>query len=348
MMGALMDLILPSAQTVEKLSYGDPLFRMPPSGTGGYIPQTTDKGYVAEVAGMLPLGAPASKGVTKAANVTADALVREITRNPLATAPGVINEALMMSPMARIVPPAVAKNIDMPTALPKTDEFANAVQNTPGAQITPEGLLMRVQRSQKPEQAGMESVRTGVFYLPEGAAQGKYYSGSKTTYGGTEKVSGETLYKNPLFVKGATGGKAPEAAYNQIMGKDAYKNMRQEVLDSFINSYKRPGQQTELIQELLEKYNKMDSADAYDMAYNIVSNSKQGNTLPYAVQENIVANAVRNAGYDAVLGYSQKKSGDKFISEVFDVREATYPTKQGDFTLMPQFEDLLRRRSLLD
>jgi hypothetical protein len=78
MMGALMDLILPSAQTVEKLSYGDPLFRMPPSGTGSYIPQTTDKGYVAEVAGMLPLGAPAAKPSAKAL----EALVRDIRTTP--------------------------------------------------------------------------------------------------------------------------------------------------------------------------------------------------------------------------------------------------------------------------
>jgi len=60
------------------------------------------------------------------------------------------------------------------------------------------------------------------------------------------------------------------------------------------------------------------------------------------VQENIVANAVRNAGHDAVLGYG-KGRGDKgeFFSEVFDVREAAYPTPQGDFELMPQFESLL-------
>lgn len=343
-----MDLILPSAQTVEKLSYGDPLFRMPPSGTGGYIPQTANKQYVAEVAGMLPMGAPASKGVTRAANATADALVREITRNPLATAPAALEAAARMSPLPRIVPTDVAKNIDMPTILPKSNEFVNAVENTPGAQIVPEGLLMRVQRSQKPEQAGMESVRTGVFYLPEGAAQAKHYSGAKSTYGGSEKIAGETLYKNPLFVKGATGGKAPEAAYDQIMGKDAYKNMRQEVVNALGFGFTKPQEKLDSIQSILQKYNDMDSGDAYDMAYYIISNSKEGNTLPYAVQENIVANAVRNAGYDAVLGYSQKKTGDKFISEVFDVREATYPTKQGDFTLMPQFEDLLRRRSLLD
>jgi hypothetical protein len=56
----LMDLLLPQSETVEKWSYGDPLFRMPPSGTGGYVPVTTrDKGYVAETIGYAPIGLPA-------------------------------------------------------------------------------------------------------------------------------------------------------------------------------------------------------------------------------------------------------------------------------------------------
>jgi len=239
-----------------------------------------------------------------------------------------------------IVSPMVAKSLQMSTTLPKDETFTVAVKNTPGAQITDEGLLMRVQRSQKPEQAGEESVRSGVFYLPEGAEQAKYYSTGKSGYGGTEKISGETLYKNPLFVKGATGGKAPEAAYDQLMGKGAYQQMRNEVLNSYLYNAKE-SQKIEAIQEILQKYNGMDSMDAYDTAYNIVTNSKSANQLPYAVQENIVANAVRNSGHDAVLGFSKKRTGDPFISEVFDVREATYPTKEGGFSLVPQFESLL-------
>ena len=49
----------------------------------------------------------------------------------------------------------------------------------------------------------------------------------------------------------------------------------------------------------------------------------------------------RDAGYDAVIGFSKKKSGDPFLSEVFDVREAIYPSKQGDYRLMDKFEGLL-------
>jgi len=123
--------------------------------------------------------------------------------------------------------------------------------------------------------------------------------------------------------------------------------MRNDVLEAY--SYNaNESQKVEAVQGLLEKYNGLDSDDAYNMAYNIVNNSKGGNTLPYAVQENIVGHAVRNAGHDAVLGYG-KGRGDKgeFFSEVFDVREYAYPTPYGDYELMPEIEKKLRS-NLLD
>ena len=129
---------------------------------------------------------------------------------------------------AGIVSPVVAKAINMPVSLPTDEVFQKAVANTPNAQITDEGLLLNVMRKQKPQQAMTESVRGGVFYLPEGASQMKHYGGTGY-YGGTEKIAGETLYKNPLFVKGATGGKAPEAAYEQLAGKDGLKAMQDDV-----------------------------------------------------------------------------------------------------------------------
>jgi hypothetical protein len=240
-----------------------------------------------------------------------------------------------------VVPPDVARKINMPVNLPQSKEFATAVKNEPSAQITNEGLLMNLVRKQSPDQAMAESVRTGVFYLPEGqAANLKHYKG-KGGYGGSEMIEGQTLYKNPIFVKGATGGKAPESAYDQIIGKGAYQEMRNDVLKSY-GYNANESQKVEAVQGLLQKYNGLDSDDAYNMAYNIVNNSKTGNTLPYAVQENIVGNAVRNAGHDAVIGYG-KGRGDKgeFFSEVFDVREQSYPNTQGGYELMPQFEGLL-------
>jgi hypothetical protein len=138
MMGTLMDLILPTSGFVEKISYGDPLFRMPPSGTGGYLPKTTDKQYLAEALSMLPLGAPASKGVTKAANVTADALVQQITRNPLATAPKALEEAAMMSPLSRIFRPEQVKPLLSETKI--LDEANNPRMMFHGTPKTPSRL----------------------------------------------------------------------------------------------------------------------------------------------------------------------------------------------------------------
>jgi hypothetical protein len=76
--GLFGDLFLPSAKTVEKMSYGDPLFRMAPSGTGSRIPMTTDKEYLADVAGMVPIAAPAAKPSARGAQE----LIRQIQTEP--------------------------------------------------------------------------------------------------------------------------------------------------------------------------------------------------------------------------------------------------------------------------
>jgi hypothetical protein len=324
--------------------------------------------------------------------------------------------------LQNIVPVSTARDIKMPVSLPTDDVFRKAVENTPGASITDEGLVMNVMRKQKPQQAETESVRGGVFYLPEGSTSMKYYGGGNA-YGGTEKISGETLYKNPLFVKGATGGKAPEAAYEQIMGKDALKTMQDDV-NSIISDYgsgnvkvivdgvatnspvasrilRMGGNPDTFIESMqtklntqkqaLEKASKeevLDGVSEYDIAKMeldstikmideaksyvgkrisnrqstvvdvenflekyapdlsgyadyIIGNSKQGNQLKYALQEAAVAQKARDAGYDAVLGYSKKRTGDPVLSEVFDVREAIYPSTSGDYRLMDKFEGLL-------
>jgi hypothetical protein len=251
-------------------------------------------------------------------------------------------EFLMANQPVRVIPPNVAKQIDMPVNLPTSKEFLKAVENEPSAQITEQGLLMNLKRMQTPQQSGLESVRSGVFYLPEGQASNlKHYRG-KTNYGGTEPIEGQTLFKNPLFVKGATGGKAPENAYDQLLGKGAYEAMRTDALrvrhPDLISDRRYNLSDAITPEQFLEKY----APDLQGYGDYIFSNSRQGNQLPYALQEAAVAQQVRNAGHDAVIGYG-KGRGDKgeFFSEVFDVRESHYPTPQGDYELMPQFEGLL-------
>jgi hypothetical protein len=67
--------MLPSAETVEKLSYGDPLFRMPMQSN---IPITADREYLADIAGMIPFGAPAARPTARGIQD----LVRQIQTEP--------------------------------------------------------------------------------------------------------------------------------------------------------------------------------------------------------------------------------------------------------------------------
>lgn len=212
-------------------------------------------------------------------------------------------------------------------ALPTGEPFASAVANTPGARIADEGLYMRVTRNQAPEQALQPSVRGGVFYLPEGAAQAKYYSTGRNGYGGTERIAGETLIQNPLLAKGATGGKAPQMAYDMLNGKGAYDAMRTDALNSVLGYGMSPARKIEATEEFLAKY----APDMSGMGSYIVQNSRSGNQLPYALQEAAVGSAARKAGHDAVLGYSTNKAKQPFLSELFDVRESAYPDKFGTF-----------------
>ena len=268
------------------------------------------------------------EGVNMAFNVMGGGLgVGSATRNPTGVGGFDLN----------IVPTSVAKDIKMQTSLPTDDVFLSAVKNTPGAEIVDGGLKMSLVRNQKPEQSGMESVRGGVFYLPEGSPNTKHYSTGISGYGGKENISGETLVKNPLFVKGATGGKAPAAAYDQLMGKGAYQKMRDDVMQatrvtSIPSNMLSNSEKAARIGETLQKY----GVDPYLSNY-IMQSSKTGNQLPYAMQEYIVSEAARKAGYDSIIGFSKKKTGDPFISEVFDIREAFYPTKFGDFELRDEF-----------
>lgn len=119
-MGLVRQLALPSSETVEKLSYGDPLFRMP---TQSNIPITTDRGYVAEVLGMAPAVPPAARATTRISNEVADQLVKAITRNQDATAPRVLEETSM--PFMQAMAPRTAEQAQQTVAATQSDNFKN-------------------------------------------------------------------------------------------------------------------------------------------------------------------------------------------------------------------------------
>lgn len=107
-MGLFADLFLPSSRTVEKMSYGDPLFRMPQQSR---IPITTDKEYVADVLGMAPAVPAASRATTRLSNEAADAMVRQITGRTDATAMRALEEIGQMSPVPQMFDPKLAKQV---------------------------------------------------------------------------------------------------------------------------------------------------------------------------------------------------------------------------------------------
>ncbi len=236
---------------------------------------------------------------------------------------------------AGIVPADYARNQPGGVRLPDDEIFRRAVDNTPGAEVTNDGLLMNLQRWQKPEQEGMESVRTGVFYLPEKSPNATHYRASPNNpYGGPQAIEGETLLRQPLVVKGATGGKAPEVAYDIVNGKGALKALDQDVFEVVqAGGYGRnTDAKVTAAEQFLEKH-----GDDPSVAYDIVEASQSGNQLRYALRERAIARSVRDAGYDSVVGYSQKRTGEPFVSEVFDLRESIYPSPSGNFDVHDQF-----------
>lgn len=237
-----------------------------------------------------------------------------------------------------VISPGIAAKTKFPVRLPTSKaEFMDAVRNTPGAEITADGLRLNAIRYQKPEQAGMESVRGGVMYLLDPKDKYlKYYRGGKQGYGGADKISGDTVVRNPLVVKGATGGNAQKAAYDTLNGKGAYGSMREDALKSVSVWGGAETQKLQKVEDFLSKY----APERVNMAQYIIESSRHGNTLPYALQEMAVHNSASKAGYDSVLGYSKKRDGSHYLSELFDLREQTYPdvaTKEGDI-----YQGLLR------
>lgn len=244
-----------------------------------------------------------------------------------------------------VVPVGVAKKLKI-TASQPNDLLKSIVDNTPAATIDVDGALrINVKRGQHSDQEMAESVRGGVFYLPAGDKNFRHYKGkvddntgrAVNNYGGQQIVEGETAYLNPLIVKGATGGKAPEAAYTQLKGKDAFKKLNDDIGQiAYLPASMKANHQTELVQKFLEKY----APELMNHADYILENSKKGNQLRYALQEAAIASATRNAGHDGIIGYSLgrgQNSGKPFISEIFDVRENRYPSPSGDYSVHPQF-----------
>lgn len=209
-----------------------------------------------------------------------------------------------------------------PTLVPKAtlDMLRAAIGNTAGAEMSDDVVRLAMSRRQRPEQSGQRSVRGGVFWLPEEKSPwSRHYTG-KHGYGGQQTKTAAGEFRNPVVVSAGTGGRGPAIAYDAVRGKGAYDAMRNEVLRAM--PYGRRMNVDE-VRSLLKRF-----GGNADLAPDITAHSQAGNTLPYAIQENIVAHALKEAGHDAVIAYS-KHRGSPRLSEVFDLTRTVYPAVAG-------------------
>ena len=240
-----------------------------------------------------------------------------------------------------VISPETAKKTKIKTELPTDPKFEEAVRNTEGAFVSEDGLLLPIFRRQDPNQNERRSLRDGVFYQPSGSPR-KYPFTGRNGYGGYEHIEGISLFRRPLFIKGAVGGKAPIQAYDLIKGKGSFEKMRNAVLQKIVYGHPLFGTAKTYddiyrkIESLFEEFGGGDHEVVDEIAG--YAPFAKGNGLVYAIQENIIGNAIRKAGYDSVIGWSQRRDGSAFISDVFDVRELTYPAPyQLEGKLHPEF-----------
>jgi hypothetical protein len=197
-----------------------------------------------------------------------------------------------------------------------------AIMNTVGAILYENGnIKLEVSRYQKPEQDGDWSVRTGVFYIPElkSPNYSTFYKNHRS-YGGSHRITGQITLKKPYIVKAGMGGNGPIRAYEELCGRKEFKQLESDILQVIRYSSLKDAAE---IQELLDKY----GSDG-DTADFILQNSRQGNQLRYSIQENIIAHAVRDKGYDSILCYGKSK-GDFRLLELFYLEQDTYPDESG-------------------
>jgi hypothetical protein len=243
--------------------------------------------------------------------------------------------AMEPSEAEAIISPRTARSIRMATRLPQDVRFREAVEATPGATITDDGLSLEVLRYQKPEQAGAQAIREGVFYLPAtlpSRSVGSYKGTNTSSYGGPEMVRGETLLRAPLAAPGNTGGRVPERAFRELTSDANMQRLERDSLRAANSGLIGP-EYRENIENFLNQW-----GGNPNVAHELVSNSRAGNRMRYALQENIIGNRARQEGYDSIVGTGARTPR---ITEVFDLREAAYPVPGSpEFEmLLPRFED---------
>lgn len=217
-----------------------------------------------------------------------------------------------------------------------------AVLNS-GGRIDSGRFSIPVTRRQKYAQAGNESVRGGVFYLPSSEKPSRFgYSNPATLYGGPQRISGQREFSSPFFVRAATGGAGPERAYSEAFGRKALKSLQDDVRNIVVSRALGP-EYLQKIDGFIAKY-APEKASGNFASY-LLNSSRQGNQLKYALQELAIGSAIKRRGNDAILSYGfQRGTKAPKLREVFALNEHKYPTSA--LGLIPNFSLNSRRRTL--
>lgn len=231
-------------------------------------------------------------------------------------------EALNKAPITE----EMAQQTNVPTNIPDDPEFHAALQNTPGMHLSKEGIHATINRRQKPEQGGERTVRSGIFYLP--GEENKIYTG-KLGYGGTEKIIGHTLIKNPIVGRGGIGGSQfRKNVYDKIHGEGSWDREEDHVKLLFWRSPHNPDRKEELMDYLHHRH----GIDR-EQYKNIEENSSSGTNQKFtAILDTMVGNAAKRAGHDAIITHNKGK-----IREIYDLRESTYPIHGHSGTMFEQY-----------
>lgn len=232
---------------------------------------------------------------------------------------------------SHVVPPDVAESIPGGTRIPVDPTLEAAVSNTPGARITDAGLEMDVQRFQKPVDAGREPSSGGVFYAPDSGRRGvgAYRFTEEpdypVTYGGPQEIAGPTTLRRP-FVEYNTPANGGNSRYTlELLAEEAGRT---------------PEQASEMVSDFTALGRRGFSEDAYNARARRwgLPEMQPGRGVPeLRVYEGLRAALAREAGYDSVVRVGGP-SGKSKILEIHDLREATYPTPEGGYSLRPEFQ----------
>lgn len=195
------------------------------------------------------------------------------------------------------------------------------------AELLPNGKLkLNVYRFQKPIQFGKLAVRSGVFYLPSKVTYDLYKDNfNMANFGGPKLVHGTITISNPCVVEANIGGAAPRKAFQKTFGDSKWQTLRNDT-DQITDLIRQPDECISLIQKKLKKWKCDDSIAEY--MYKTSSNDYV--QLEFAFWEYVIANKMRERGFDSILSYiySFFVNGE-ILTELFYLNQTHYPSKSG-------------------